>query len=48
MLISQSDFQPFEALINIEMYTCEIKIMWTWEIILFLHFWFCKFVIKCD
>ena len=40
-------FQPFETLINIEMYTCEIKITWTWEFILFLHFWFCKFVIKC-
>ena len=39
-------FQPFETLINIEMYTCEIKITWTWEFILFLHLWFCKFVIK--
>ena len=27
-------FQPFETLIKIEMYTCEIKITWTWEIIL--------------
>ena len=27
-------FEPFETLIKIEMYICEIKIMWTWEIIL--------------
>ena len=33
-------FQPFETLIKIEMYTCEIKITWTWEIILFLLFWY--------
>ena len=33
-------FQPFETLIKIEMYTCEIKIKWTWEIILFLLFWY--------
>ena len=34
--------QPFETLIKIEMYTCEIKITWTWKIIFFLLFWFCK------
>ena len=31
---------------NVEMYTCEIKIRWKWEFIIFLHFWFCKFAIK--
>ena len=35
-------FEPFQTLIKIEMYTCETKITWTWEIILFLLFWFCK------
>ena len=39
-------FQRFETLINNEIYTCEIKIAWTWEFILFLHLWFSKFVIK--
>ena len=48
MLISQTDFsKPFETLINVEIYTCEIKIRWTWEFVLFLPFWFCKFAIKC-
>ena len=41
-------FQPFETLIIIEIYTCEIKIRRTWEFILLLHFWFYKFVIKFD
>ena len=35
-------FEPFETLIKIEMYTCKIRITWTWEIILFLLLWFCK------
>ena len=48
VLISQSgSFHPFEKLTNVEIYTCEIKIRWTWGFILFLHFWFCKFAVKC-
>ena len=35
-------FQSFETLINLEMYTCEIKITWTLQIVLFLLFLFCK------
>ena len=31
-------FEPFET----KCCTCEIKITWTWEIVLFLLFWFCK------
>ena len=38
-------FQPIGTLINIEIYTCEKKIAWTWEINFFLFFWLCKFVI---
>ena len=35
-------FQLFETLIKTKMYICEIKITWTWKIILFLLFWFWK------
>ena len=51
MLISQTGFsnrlRHYIEMINIEMCTCEIKIRWTWEFFLFLHFWFCKIAIKC-
>ena len=40
-------FQPFETLINIEMYTCEIKITWHEKLFSFFSSDSVIFIIKC-